>query len=92
MAGLYNVWQNDGTIIYSYSIITMNSNNTLDWLHHRMPAILDSQEQIEVRKFYDYTIKQLNVINLVMYFVKYLFFYRHGLIQKMLMKIWLLPI
>ncbi|XP_034835790.1 abasic site processing protein HMCES [Maniola hyperantus] len=47
MAGLYHAWQNDGTIIYSYSVITMDSNHTLDWLHHRMPAILDSQEQIE---------------------------------------------
>ncbi|CAH2245889.1 jg27777 [Pararge aegeria aegeria] len=47
MAGLYHAWQNEGTIIYSYSVITMDSNNALDWLHHRMPAILDNQEQIE---------------------------------------------
>ncbi|XP_075984823.1 abasic site processing protein HMCES [Anticarsia gemmatalis] len=47
MAGLYNVWQNEDTIIYSYSVITMESNNTLDWLHHRMPAILNNEEQIE---------------------------------------------
>ncbi|XP_052744243.1 abasic site processing protein HMCES [Bicyclus anynana] len=47
MAGLYHTWQAEGTIIYSYSVITMESNNTLDWLHHRMPAILDTQEQIE---------------------------------------------
>ncbi|CAD0204797.1 unnamed protein product [Chrysodeixis includens] len=47
MAGLYHVWQNEGTIIYSYSVITMESNSTMDWLHHRMPAILDSEEQIE---------------------------------------------
>lgn len=48
MAGLYHVWQNEDTIIYSYSVITMDSNNTMDWLHHRMPAILDSDEQIQV--------------------------------------------
>ncbi|XP_013186299.2 abasic site processing protein HMCES isoform X1 [Amyelois transitella] len=47
MAGLYNIWQNEEVIIYSYSVITMDSNTTLDWLHHRMPAILDTQEQIE---------------------------------------------
>lgn len=47
MAGLYHVWQHEDTIIYSYSVITMESNDTLDWLHHRMPAILNSEEQIE---------------------------------------------
>ncbi|XP_072933433.1 abasic site processing protein HMCES [Epargyreus clarus] len=47
MAGLYHVWQHNDTIIYSYSVITMDSNNTMDWLHHRMPAILDSESQIE---------------------------------------------
>ncbi|KAM3961153.1 abasic site processing protein HMCES-like [Aphomia sociella] len=47
IAGLYNVWQNEDKVIYSYSIITMDSNSTMDWLHHRMPAILDSQEQID---------------------------------------------
>lgn len=52
MAGLYNVWQDDDTIIYSYSVITMESNHTLSWLHHRMPAILNTQEQIEVRSIF----------------------------------------
>ncbi|XP_035452674.2 abasic site processing protein HMCES isoform X1 [Spodoptera frugiperda] len=47
MAGLYHIWQNEETIIYSYSVITMESNETFDWLHHRMPAILDRDEQIE---------------------------------------------
>lgn len=47
MAGLYNIWQNEDVIIYSYSVITMDSNSTLDWLHHRMPAILDNELQID---------------------------------------------
>ncbi|XP_041982588.1 abasic site processing protein HMCES [Aricia agestis] len=47
MAGLYNVWQRNETVMYSYSVITMESNNTFDWLHHRMPAILDTEEQID---------------------------------------------
>ncbi|XP_063832322.1 abasic site processing protein HMCES [Ostrinia nubilalis] len=47
MAGLYNVWQNEDKVMYSYSVITMESNNTFNWLHHRMPAILHKQEQIE---------------------------------------------
>lgn len=48
MAGLYNVWQSEDTIIYSYAVITMDSNATFDWLHHRMPAVLDSGEKIKV--------------------------------------------
>lgn len=37
-----------GKPIYSYSIITMESNSTLSWLHHRMPAILTSDEEVMV--------------------------------------------
>ncbi|CAH2054547.1 unnamed protein product, partial [Iphiclides podalirius] len=48
MAGLYNIWQDNDCIMYSYSIITMDSNSTLDWLHHRMPAILNTEMQIEM--------------------------------------------
>ncbi|CAH2985826.1 unnamed protein product [Chilo suppressalis] len=47
MAGLYNIWQNEDVIIYSYSVITMESNSSLSWLHHRVPAILDTQELME---------------------------------------------
>ncbi|KAL4720484.1 hypothetical protein ACJJTC_004121 [Scirpophaga incertulas] len=47
MAGLYNVWQNENKIIYSYTVITMESNSNFHWLHHRMPAILCNQKQIE---------------------------------------------
>lgn len=51
MAGLYNVWQENDVIIYSYSIVTMESNSTLNWLHHRMPAILETELQIQVLFF-----------------------------------------
>ena len=37
MAGLMSVWQET---VRSYSIITRESNTTLSWLHHRMPAFL----------------------------------------------------
>ncbi|KPJ10791.1 UPF0361 protein C3orf37-like [Papilio machaon] len=47
IAGLYNIWQDNDVIIYSYSIITMDSSSTLEWLHHRMPAILETDIQIE---------------------------------------------
>jgi len=32
--------------VYSYTIITMNANKTMSWLHHRMPAILETEEQV----------------------------------------------
>lgn len=45
MAGLFDIWTNDkGEQIYSYSIITFESDDTLSWLHHRSPAILESDE------------------------------------------------
>lgn len=47
MAGLFDIWTNDkGEQIYSYSIITFESDDTLSWLHHRSPAILDSDEAV----------------------------------------------
>lgn len=47
MAGLFDIWTNDkGEQIYSYSVITFESDDTLNWLHHRSPAILDSDEAI----------------------------------------------
>lgn len=45
MAGLFDIWTNDkGEQIYSYSVITFESDDTLNWLHHRSPAILDSDQ------------------------------------------------
>lgn len=47
MAGLFDIWTNDqGEQIYSYTIITFESDETLNWLHHRSPAILDSDEAV----------------------------------------------
>jgi len=37
---------------HSYSIITMESNETMSWIHHRMPAILDTEEKISVRVYF----------------------------------------
>nr|CAD7413655.1 unnamed protein product [Timema poppensis] len=36
-----------GEVIYSYTLITTESNETLSWLHHRAPAILYTEEQID---------------------------------------------
>lgn len=46
MAGLFDIWTNDkGEQLYSYSVITLESNDTFNWLHHRSPAILVSDEE-----------------------------------------------
>lgn len=48
IAGLFNTWKNpqDGSIIYSYSVITMESSSAVSWIHERMPAILDTDEEV----------------------------------------------
>jgi len=48
MAGLYDVWTSpEDEPVYSYTVITMESNETLSWLHDRMPAILETPEEVE---------------------------------------------
>lgn len=45
MAGLFDEWRSsEGEVIYSYTVITLESSTTLSWLHNRMPAILDGQQ------------------------------------------------
>uniref|UniRef100_A0A1A9WJL8 Abasic site processing protein HMCES n=1 Tax=Glossina brevipalpis TaxID=37001 RepID=A0A1A9WJL8_9MUSC len=47
MAGLFDIWQDEqGDKIYSYSVITHESTKIMSWLHHRMPAILETEQQI----------------------------------------------
>lgn len=47
IAGLFDVWNNeDGDSIYSFTIITYESDKFFNWLHHRTPAILETEEQI----------------------------------------------
>lgn len=47
MAGLFSCWTSpEGKPVYSYSVITMESNSTFSWLHHRMPAILHSDVEV----------------------------------------------
>lgn len=37
-----------GEELFSFTIITMESNESFAWLHHRMPAILDNEEVVDV--------------------------------------------
>ncbi|XP_055706581.1 abasic site processing protein HMCES [Phlebotomus papatasi] len=47
MAGIYDVWTSEsGDTLYSYTIITFQSNKKLSWMHDRMPAILDTEEKV----------------------------------------------
>ncbi|XP_014261812.1 embryonic stem cell-specific 5-hydroxymethylcytosine-binding protein [Cimex lectularius] len=47
MAGLFNEWHSPSDeVMFSYTVITMEANKTLNWLHHRMPAILSNEEQV----------------------------------------------
>ncbi|XP_033232624.1 abasic site processing protein HMCES [Drosophila pseudoobscura] len=47
MAGLFDVWEDEsGDKMYSYSIITFQSSKIMDWMHYRMPAILETEQQM----------------------------------------------
>ncbi|XP_067619980.1 abasic site processing protein HMCES [Eurosta solidaginis] len=47
MAGLFDMWDDDnGDKMFSYSIITFESSKIMSWLHHRMPAILETEHQV----------------------------------------------
>jgi hypothetical protein len=47
IAGIFDEWRDEnGDSIYSFSIITFESNKILSWLHHRTPAILENDQQV----------------------------------------------
>ncbi|RUS84866.1 hypothetical protein EGW08_007407, partial [Elysia chlorotica] len=49
MAGVFDVWKADENAppLYSYSVITVSSSQDMDWCHHRMPAILSTEEEVQ---------------------------------------------
>ncbi|XP_068108804.1 abasic site processing protein HMCES [Hyperolius riggenbachi] len=49
MAGLFDCWEtpNGGDPLYSYTVITVDACKTMDFIHDRMPAILDGDEEIQ---------------------------------------------
>lgn len=48
MAGLFSRWVSpDGDEIMSYTIITMESASNFSWLHHRVPGILQNQQEVQ---------------------------------------------
>jgi putative SOS response-associated peptidase YedK len=45
-AGVYDIWNNPkGEQVYSYVIITCNSNKTISQIHNRMPVILKKEDE-----------------------------------------------
>lgn len=47
MAGLFDIWEDEnGNKMYSYTVITFESHEKFVWLHHRIPAILETEDQI----------------------------------------------
>lgn len=54
MAGLFDRWTppDGGEPLYTYSVITVNASPNLQSIHHRMPAILEGEE--EVRSWLDF--------------------------------------
>lgn len=52
MAGLFDIWTDqNGDNMFSYTVITFESDNKFSWLHHRSPAILETDEQLAVSEF-----------------------------------------
>jgi len=49
VAGVYDVWQSNPSSapLYSYSVITVPASEDFSWCHHRMPAILATDEEVE---------------------------------------------
>ncbi|XP_043563550.1 abasic site processing protein HMCES [Chiloscyllium plagiosum] len=54
MAGLFDHWAppGGGEDFYTYTVITVDASKAMDWIHDRMPAILDGEEA--VRMWLDY--------------------------------------
>lgn len=54
IAGIFDVWNDDeGNPLYSFTILSIESSEKLNWLHPRMPVILDTDEQ--VREWLNFT-------------------------------------
>ncbi|KAG9483934.1 hypothetical protein GDO78_009705 [Eleutherodactylus coqui] len=54
MAGLFDCWEppEGEDTLYSYTVITVDASKSINWIHDRMPAILDGDE--EIRKWLDF--------------------------------------
>lgn len=47
LAGLFDVWKDDaGESLYSFTVLTFESDKHFNWLHHRTPAVLETKQQV----------------------------------------------
>ncbi|XP_012286929.1 embryonic stem cell-specific 5-hydroxymethylcytosine-binding protein [Orussus abietinus] len=47
LAGIFNTsTDEDGTIVHSCSVLTMEANHVLSWMHSRVPAFLETEENV----------------------------------------------
>ena len=48
LAGIFDSWTSeDGTVIKSYSVVTMDSSPAFAHIHERMPAVLETEEDVD---------------------------------------------
>ncbi|XP_054713026.1 abasic site processing protein HMCES-like [Uloborus diversus] len=49
MAGLFDTWKSsENEVIYSYSVVTMDASKTASFVHSRMPAILENEDEVSM--------------------------------------------
>ncbi|KAI4889450.1 hypothetical protein NFI96_016645, partial [Prochilodus magdalenae] len=66
MAGLFDCWAppGGGEVLYTYTVITVDASPNLQDIHHRMPAILEGEE--EVRRWLDFgEVKSLDALKML---------------------------
>lgn len=48
MAGLFSRWKSaNGEEVWSYTVLTMEAGSGFNWLHHRVPVMLETEQQIK---------------------------------------------
>lgn len=47
LAGLFNIIREGSTVKFSCTILTRQSDDAMSWLHHRIPIVLNTSEDIE---------------------------------------------
>lgn len=48
MAGIYDIWNppDGGEELHTFTICTTDTNEQFEWLHHRLPCILETEEDV----------------------------------------------
>lgn len=79
MAGLFDIWTNqNGDDMFSYTVIKFESDDKFSWLHHRSPAILETEEQLAVSKVLYEKLKGKNRNSNLTPFTTYLLLISHN--------------